>query len=168
MAERRGVPIQNQLISYITENQEHFYRVAYSYVTNREAALDIVQNAIVKALENYTSIRQPEYAKSWFYRILINECHGYMRKHKKELAYEPEALAALREEAVEENHDLEMYHQVLSLPEKFKIVIVLRFYEELSLKEIAKVTGCGISTVKYRLYKGLKKLGQNLKEETYE
>lgn len=160
------IDLQTQLIKYITENQESFYRLAYSHISNRESALDIVQNAIVRALENYLSIRNPEYMKTWFYRVLINECYAYKKKNNKEISYDPEILEKLQEEEQEEQTRLDIYHQVQKLPDKMKTVIILRFYEELSLKEIAEVTRSGVSAVKYRLYAGLKRMEQNMKEES--
>ena len=61
-----------QLTDYIVAHQEDFYRLAYSYVKNRDAALDVVQESIVKALSKSDSLRKPEFLKTWFYRILLN------------------------------------------------------------------------------------------------
>ena len=61
------------LIEYIKENQEKLYRIAYTYTKNQEIALDVVQEAITKSLGNINKLRNEEYVKSWFYRILINE-----------------------------------------------------------------------------------------------
>ena len=72
--------LREQIVSYLLENQDKFYRLAFSYVHNADAALDIVQNAIVKALEHYTSIRNADYVKTWFYRVLVNECLTALQK----------------------------------------------------------------------------------------
>ena len=63
-----------RLIQYILENQDRFYRVAYSYTRHQEDALDVVQNAVCKALEAHESIKNEDAIRTWFYRILINEC----------------------------------------------------------------------------------------------
>ena len=63
----------SKIVSYITENQKMFYRLAYSYAQNREDALDVVQNAVCKALEHYQELRNEEAIRTWFYRILVNE-----------------------------------------------------------------------------------------------
>ncbi len=52
--------VRRELVAYITENQERLYRFAVSQTREREDAMDILQNAIVKALENYAAIRNPE------------------------------------------------------------------------------------------------------------
>ena len=61
-----------KITAYIIENQNKFYRLAYSYVRNREDALDVVQNAVCSALEHYQTLRSQEAIRTWFYRILVN------------------------------------------------------------------------------------------------
>ena len=55
-----------ELIEFIESNQENFYRVAYAYVKHQEDALDIVHDAIVKALQKHHTLRNPKYMKTWF------------------------------------------------------------------------------------------------------
>ena len=76
-------PLREEIIRYLLTNQEKFYRLAFSYVHNPDAALDVVQNAIVKALEHYNSIRNIKYIKTWFYRVLVNECLTALQKEKE-------------------------------------------------------------------------------------
>ena len=71
------------LIDYVKNNQEKLYRVAFSYSKDEEAALDIVQEAITKALKNIGKLKKEEYVKTLFYRILINECLQYIKKNKR-------------------------------------------------------------------------------------
>ena len=158
-------PLREEIIGYLLTNQEKFYRLAFSYVHNPDAALDVVQNAIVKALEHYNSIRNIKYIKTWFYRVLVNECLTALQKGKRECAYEPEDLQRIQDQPVEENHQaMESYEQVQKLPEEMKTVVILRFYEDFSLAEIAEVTGAKLSTVKYRLYAGLKNIKATFEE----
>ena len=75
--------VRQQLSDYIVAHQEEFYRLAYSYVKNRDAALDVVQESIVKALAKSDTLRRPEYLKAWFYRILLNESMNHHRRAKR-------------------------------------------------------------------------------------
>ncbi|MFF0873487.1 RNA polymerase sigma factor, partial [Bacillus velezensis] len=59
------------LVTCITERKEDFYRLAYSYVKNKDDALDIVQESIQKALTSVESVKNPDVIKSWFYKILV-------------------------------------------------------------------------------------------------
>lgn len=72
-----------ELVMLIENEQERFYRIAYSYVKNQEDALDIVHNAIVKALQSCRGLRSPEYAQTWFCRILINESISHLRRARR-------------------------------------------------------------------------------------
>lgn len=164
--------IYDLTVAYILENQEKFYRLAYSYVQDRDSALDVVQNSICQALEKCWGLRNPAAMKTWFYRIVVNEALQYLRRHKKEISTEP---SEMREEPYQEEGFLkadagsgEVYEQIQKLPPEMKTVVVLRFYEELSLQEISEVTKTNLSTVKSRLYAALKKLEKSLEEINYE
>jgi len=164
--------IYDLTVAYILENQEKFYRLAYSYVQDRDSALDVVQNSICQALEKCWGLRNPAAMKTWFYRIVLNEALQYLRRHKKEISTEP---SEMREEPYQEEGFLkadagsgEVYEQIQKLPPEMKTVVVLRFYEELSLQEISEVTKTNLSTVKSRLYAALKKLEKSLEEINYE
>ena len=152
--------VYDQTVEYILDNQEKMYRLAYSYVQNKENALDVVQNAICTALEKCDSIRNPEALRTWIYRVVVNEALQLLRKGKREISWDPGTMPedTYWEAPVEEVQ--EVYAQVQKLPPPIKTIIVLRFYEELSLKEIAQVTGLNINTVKSRLYRGLADLGK--------
>ena len=60
---------EEQLTSFFVENQARFYRLAYSYLKNREEALDAVQSAVCRALEKQDSLQEPDALRAWFYRI---------------------------------------------------------------------------------------------------
>lgn len=68
----------------ILEQYNQYYRLAYSYVHNGADAEDIVQNGAYKALRNSNTLRNPEYAKTWVYRIMLNEIFSFLRQPKPE------------------------------------------------------------------------------------
>ena len=152
------------LVSYIVENQNKFYRVAYSYARNQEDALDIVQNAVCKALESYKNLRNADAVKTWFYRILINESRAAIKQRKKELLSDdnPQKEEAYYEKGYEQQDDIK--EELDRLEEDIQTIIRLRFFEELSLKEISEITGLNLNTVKTKLYRGLKLLRENIQE----
>ena len=75
-------------MDHILSRQTDFYRLAFSYVKNQDAAMDVVQEAIVKALEKVDTLREPAYLKTWFYRILINEAMNHFRRSRDLLPYD--------------------------------------------------------------------------------
>jgi RNA polymerase sigma factor, sigma-70 family len=151
--------VKEILVDYIKNNQEKLYRVAFSYSKNEEEALDIVQEAITKALKNIGKLKEEKYVKTWFYRILINESLQYIKRNKKLITCELKEI----ESKLEWNDNItvegiDIYQKIQSLNEKLQTVIILRFFEDMKIEEIAKITNVNISTVKSRLYKGLKEL----------
>ena len=75
---------QREVITeYVRENQAALYRLAFGYARNREAAMDIVQDAIVNALTHATSLRTIEAVRPWLYRILVNEALAHLRRNKR-------------------------------------------------------------------------------------
>lgn len=160
------ISVYTQLTEYLVNNQNKFYRLAYSYVRNGDAAMDIVQNSICKALENYHTIRNANYISTWFYRVLVNESLSFIRKNEKEILYEPGTIAddVYIEQAYEPS--LELYKEIDQLPEHLKTIIILHYYEDMTLKQIAQITNTNLNTVKTRLYASLKRLKLSMKEVT--
>ena len=155
--------LYDHITAYIVENQNKFYRLAYSYVQNREDALDAVQNAVCKALEHYGKIRHEDAIKTWFYRILVNESL-LLLKAKSRISLEDENTeeASYEEKGFEVQDDL--YDCINRLDEDTQTIIKLRFFEEMPLKEISQVMEMNLNTVKARLYRGLQQLKVNIQE----
>lgn len=157
-----------QLVDYLVSGQADFYRLAFSYVKNRDAALDVVQESIVKALSKSDTLRETAYLKTWFYRILLNESMNYFRRGRRLVPFpEQQEEPAAPDPDVGERLDLYDAIDRLSLQEQ--AVIRLRFFEDMKLEEIAQATGANLNTVKSRLYKSLRKLrewtGEELSDE---
>ena len=72
----------------VISNQESWYRIAKSYLCNDADCADAIQNAIVHAFEKLYSLRNDKYVKTWFTRILINECHQIQRDNQKAATWE--------------------------------------------------------------------------------
>lgn len=151
-----------ELALFIQDNQERFYRVAFTYVKNREDAMDLVHDAIVKALQSFHTLRKSEYAQTWFYRILINESLSFLRKNRPAVPLEevPESrcsAAAGWPDSREEEY-IDLYAAVDQLPAELKTIVILRFFEGMKYDEIAEITSTNLNTVKSRLRRALKHL----------
>lgn len=149
------------LIPFIRENQRQFYRLAFSYVRDSETAMDLVQDAIVKAIQNMHTLRQPDRLKTWFYRILVNECLMYLRKNRKLLPTQ----SLEQELAAPEQGNQDLHEAISQLPPHLRTIILLRFFEDMKLEEIARITRTNLSTVKSRLYKALKLLRLEMEDK---
>lgn len=156
--------IYDEIVEYILENQAQLYRLAYFYVSNKENALDIVQNSIVKALEHSESLKNSDAIKTWIYRIVINESITFLRKRKKELLYEPTEFSNEFSYEPQYEQNLTLYSEIKKLPENLQTIILLHFFKGFTLKEIANITNTNLNTIKSRLYKALDLLKIKIKE----
>lgn len=155
-----------ELINFFKKNEDKIYKFAYGYVKDEDNALDLVHDSIVKAIQKRYTIREKRYLKTWFYRILINECLNFIRKRNRLLFFEEikdiEKIKQIDKE-FDNNENIDLYDAVDKLPTKLKTIIMLRFFEDMSLEEISQTIKINLSTVKSRLYKALKVLRIDMK-----
>lgn len=143
----------------ILEQYNQYYRLAYSYVHNEADAEDIVQNGAYKALRSSKTLRKPEYAKTWIYRIMLNEIFSFLKQPKTEsYEYMQDELGIEAEQVEDAYTDVDLQHALDSLPEQDKAIVVMKFFEDKRLEEIADILNENLSTVKSRLYRSMKKL----------
>ncbi|MFI8495050.1 sigma-70 family RNA polymerase sigma factor [Peribacillus butanolivorans] len=156
----------NQLIAArITERQENLYRLAFYYVKNKEDALDIVQESIRKALASSSKIKDAASIDSWLYKIIVRTALDVLRKNKKLTIADDETIEYLRSGEEDHYRDLDLQRAMEGLSIKYKTVVILRFFEDLKLEEIAEALEENVSTIKTRLYKALQLLRINMTEQ---
>lgn len=150
---------------FIVENREAHYRLAYSYVRNKENALDIVQDAILKALSSIDRLEETAYLKTWFYRIIVNTSIDFIRKHQRIIVMDDDILGIHLPQLEDDIIDMDLQDAIDQLPPKYRSLIILRFFEDLKIDEIAVVMDENVNTIKTRLYAALKKLRIEVGEE---
>ncbi|WP_050614967.1 sigma-70 family RNA polymerase sigma factor [Bacillus testis] len=155
-------------IPFVLEHKENLYRLAYSYVKNKEDALDIVQDSIHKGIVAIQHDKRPEFIKSWLYRIVVNTSIDFLRKYKRVDIMDCEKIEFHSAYHRDHYENIDLAKAMDQLPEKYRTVVILRFFEDLKIVEIAQVLDLNPNTIKTRLYKALKWLKINLKEEDYD
>ena len=155
----RALKTKDAIISEIlTTHYAMFYRIAFGYVHSEADAQDIVQESAYKAIYHAAKLKKTEFAKTWICRIVINEAISFLRKQKKESIF-----AMDQEIPVQETEDkIDLHQAVERLAPEEKTVIILRYFEDMKLEEIADICGESVNTVKSRLYRTLKKLKMDL------
>ena len=156
--------------------KEFLYRTAFAHVKQEALALDLVSETIVRGYEHVGKLREPKYFKSWLIRILLNVINDYYRRNKRVVSMETADVELAAETAawqdgarqdhgaaVEEKLDLPA--AVERLPEKEKSIIVLKYYDDLKISEIADALEIPEGTVKAYLHKAKEKLKNLLKED---
>lgn len=148
----------NRLSEKISSSADRLYRLAYSYVRNEQDALDIVQETAYKALKNQAAIKDDAHIETWLYRVAINSSLDLLRKRARETVGLPET-----EEGREDDHGgLYVLDLLDKLDEKSRAIVILRFFEDKTLAQIAEILDENQSTVKTRLYKSLRILKTEL------
>lgn len=138
----------------LLENYNRYYHLAYSYVHNPDDASDIVQNGAYLAIKNSASLRQPEYAATWIYRIMLNEIFHHL-KRPDTISYEDSLIA---EGKPDQYQDLDLRTALDSLSPEDKAIVELRYFEDLKIEDIARVLNENVNTIKSRLYRSMQKL----------
>ena len=136
------------------------YRTALLYLGGEAPAVDAVDEAVYRGLLHYKKLRQPEFFDTWLTRILLNACNTELRRRRRELA-----VAELPETAAEEFDTLPLREAIRRLPGELRAVVVLRYFQGLTLAETARVLGLPPGTVSTRQRRALALLRLELTEE---
>lgn len=153
----------------IRTNQVKYYKIAMSYTKNKDDSFDVLHNAIVKALQNYPKLKMQKYMDTWFCRILINESLMFIKSKNKELILDEVESCSTNDFFDIDTEDKKfLYNAVDKLDGDLKTVVILRYYNDLKIKQIAKIMNANLSTTKSRLYKALSILKDELEAEHYD
>lgn len=137
------------------------YKTALSYLKNEEEALEAIQEVTYRAYKHIHKLRQPAYVKTWFIRIMINYCNDQLRR-KKRVVVDHEVGDT---HGVSEDHSgLELNDAMQQLDERSREVLMLKYFHDLKIKEIASMMQRPEGTVKTWIHKALKHLRNMLEE----
>lgn len=159
---------EERFLSLTNDNHDKLYRIAYSYVKNKDDALDIIQEAVYKGYKSYHKVKQREYEKTWITKIVINTAIDFIKKNKKVVCMDKSFIENAAD--FEINHfnnideKLAVEHALQNLNEKQRAVVILKYFEDMKLDEIADILNAPVSTIKSILYRTLEKMKIDLKE----
>ncbi len=139
------------------------YRMAYARTGSKTDAEDVVQEVFLRLVRARPSFRDEEHGKAWLLRVAANCTNDLFRLpwRKREEPLRPSMAA---EEGPEPSGVLEA---VLALPEKYRLVVHLYYYEELSTAEIGRIIGRSEGAVRSRLFRAKRMLRDLLGEEEH-
>lgn len=158
--------------------KDKIYQLSYRMVGNAHEAEDIAQEAFIRAYMNIHTYDTNRKFSTWLYRIATNLTIDRIRKKKPDYYLDAEVagtegltmysqVAADVQLPEDELQSLELQEeiqqQILSLPDKYRSVIVLKYIDELSLKEISEILELPVGTVKTRIHRGREALRQQLR-----
>lgn len=142
------------------------YRFAYRMLRNSAEAEDAVQDAFVRAYRALPTYRPSGFFSSWIYRIALNECRRRIHRKHPTAPLETASMVATSPDpqcafmASERNRNVR--NAVESLPEHYRLVLGLFYFEELSVQQVALVLGLSETAVKVRLHRGRERLARRL------
>ncbi len=147
--------------SIVQKYHNELYYTALGIVRSGWDALDICQDTFLKVFSSLDTLNDTSKFRPWINKILVNRCYDYFRSNKRVTVVDYIEEKGFVEEGKEENMDL--LKALASLKEDSRMVITLRYFQDLSIKDIASIVGCPEGTVKSRLSNGLKELRKGMK-----
>jgi len=157
--------------------KDKVFQLCYRMLGNRHEAEDIAQEAFVRAYVNIHSFNQSRKFSTWLYRIATNLCIDRIRKKKPDYFLDAELAGTegltmysqIASEGKSPDSEVEtmelqeiVQREILRLPDKYRVVIVLRYIDDLSLNEISEVLEMPLGTVKTRIHRAREALRKQL------
>lgn len=150
--------------------QDKIYNLVYRMTGDAEESKDLVQETFVRAFTALRTFQQDARFSPWLYRIAVNQCINYQKRRREHALLSedivPDTNSRGPEATAEQNETQERVQKaVLSLPQEYRAVILLRHMSELSYQEIADTLQMPLGTVKVRLFRAREMLHERLVEE---
>lgn len=142
------------------------FRFAYRLLGDRSEAEDAVQETFVRVYKAIPAYRPDGYFSSWIYRIALNECRRRRRNQRTALPLEAAPQVASgpdpQQSAMTAERNRQLRQAVDALPEHYRIVMMLFYFDEMSVDEISRTIDVSVSAVKVRLHRGRERLAIRL------
>lgn len=159
---------EEQFTALIEENKLRFYKTAKIILKNDDDVYDAIQEALISIYRNYEQLENKEYFSTWATRIVINKCYDLLRKNKNNIVPIDEEIENDRNIAQYDEYEVDEYgikEAMKYLNEDFKLIVILYYYDNYSIKEISQIVNIPEGTVKSRLSKAREILKQKLGKE---
>ena len=140
---------QNIVLELFDHYADMVYRIALSYLRSTQDAEDTVQTIFLKLMENDIKIITGK-ERAFLTKVTINHCKNLLNATKR---HESIPLDEVEGILFSQTEDREVFRAVMELPEKYRLVVCLHYFEGYSFREIAQLLHIGISAVSMRLYR---------------
>lgn len=151
--------------------ESQVYQFCVRYLRNKELAEDITQESFLKAYNHLCKLDKPNNFKAWLIRIAANKCTDHYRKYKRRAEIEVQVKKELKIHVVssddrDSDDRIEKLKKAIDqLKNNDKEIIILHYFSELSVKEIAYDLSISESAVKMRLSRSREKLARNMEQK---
>lgn len=148
----------------IHEEKEKLYRMAFVYMRNEDEALEVFQETLYKAFESISSLKNNDYFSTWLTRILINAAVTLLKKKQKVVPMSNDVLEIMGEAGhAMQDDQLDLLRAMDDMEDKYKTVLLLRFYEDYTIQQISTALDTPEGTVKTNIRRGLALLKKKMK-----
>lgn len=146
------------------EINDDLYKIAKSRINNEDDIADAVQETMIETFRSIKKLRDPCQFKKWVITILINKCNRiYRRKYKKDVSYEEYNFEYFSSSCNLESN-IEFYEMLKDLKYEEKIIIILYYLEQYTVKDIKKILKMNENTVTTHLYRARQKIKNKLEK----
>lgn len=143
-----GVPMEQEIVLELFDRYaDMVYRVALSYLRSPQEAEDVVQTVFLKLLEGGMII-YPGKERAFLTKVTVNRCKNLLSAAKKH-----EAIPLDETISLVQPEDQDVFRAVMELPEKYRTVVCLHYFEGYSFREISEFLHIGVSAVSMRLHR---------------
>lgn len=148
----------------IKNNKEYLYKMAFLYVKDEQDALEVIHETVYRAFLNIGRLKKAKFFNTWITRILINVSIDFLKK-KGNSEILDESTAIIKEKSsISTEEKIDLYNAIDLLNDNYKTVIIMMYFNDMKIKDIAKVMEIPENTVKTYLRRAKQALGDVLKE----
>lgn len=153
---------------FVKKYYDEIYRYCYYKLSDKWQAEDFTQDTFIRFFKHFNSYIHKGKAKNYLYVIAGNLCKNEYKKHKEVSSWQVEGqIVGTKEEQKEITLKVSMQQEISRLPKEFKEVIILHYFQNLKIREIAQILDINISLVKYRLSESKKMLKKSIDKEDF-
>jgi RNA polymerase sigma-70 factor (ECF subfamily) len=154
---------EDAFTSLIELNATAYYRIAKGVLSSEEDVKDAIQNTIIIIYNKLYTLQNINLFKTWSIRILINECNKIYNANKKVVNLE--RVEDISSYTINSDDKIDLYNAISTLSKDLRIPTILFYFDDLSYKEISKITSIPEGTVKSRVFRAKENLYEILKED---
>lgn len=158
---------KSEFTKLIEENKHKFYKTAKVILKNDDDVYDALQEALISIYQNYEQLKKKKYFSTWATRIVINKCYDLLRRNKNNIVPIDENIENDMKIAQYDEYEVDEYgikEAMKYLNEDLKLITILYYYDNYSVKEISQIINIPDGTVKSRLSKAREILKQKLEK----
>lgn len=154
--------LENEFNHTYSNYGEMLYKIAFLYLGNADDTEDVLQDTFIRLLYSSPDFKNEEHKKAWLIKVTQNKCKNLLKSSAHKNISENEIQ--LQSRSGDDDLKIDVVRQIIALPDKYKSAIILYYYNDYSVSEIAQILKISKSAVKMRLKRGRELLKISLED----